>query len=116
MSKISETELQRRLRELKAKVNAPGPTATKVGSTWEYTEPVLYLASASALSGLTTAGTIANQSDATDFGMSPFTATGTLKQYRGYLFSKSMYASGDATDYIWEDSTAVTAGVTYTRY
>jgi hypothetical protein len=48
--------------------------------------------------------------------MSPFTATGTLRQYRGYLFSKSMYSSGDATDYIWEDTTTVTSGVTYTRY
>jgi hypothetical protein len=115
MAKISETELQRRLKELRAKVNAPGPTAAKVGSTWEYTEPVLYLAYASALSGLSSAGTIANQSDATDFGMSPFNATGTLHQYRGYLFSKSMYASGDATDYIWEDVTAVSTTVIYTR-
>jgi len=115
MAKISETELQRRLKELRAKVNAPGPTATKVGSTWEYTEPVLYLAYASALSGLSSAGTIVNQSDATDFGMTPFNATGALHQYRGYLFSKSMYASGDATDYIWEDVTAVSSSVTYVR-
>ena len=48
MATITETELQRRLRDLKSKINAPGPTATKVGSTWEYTEPVLYLAYASA--------------------------------------------------------------------
>jgi hypothetical protein len=116
MAKISETELQKRLRKASGGGTNSGPTASKVGSTWEYTTPVLYLAYATALSGLTSAGTITNQSDATGFSMSPFTATGTLRQYRGYLFSKSMYSSGDATDYIWEDTTTVTSGVTYTRY
>jgi len=116
MAKISETELQRRLRKASGGGANSGPTATKVGSTWEYTQPVLYLAYADSLTNLnTTNNTIPNQSDAVGFSMSPFNATGTLRQWRGYLFSKSMYASGDPTDYIWEDVTAVSSTVTYTR-
>lgn len=115
MAKISETELQRRLRKARSNASS-GPTATKVGSTWEYTEPVLYLAYADALTNLnTTNNTIPNQSDATGFSMSPFNASGTMRQWRGYLFSKSMYASGDPTDYIWEDTTAISSTVTYVR-
>lgn len=116
MATITETELQKRLRKLKQEVAAPGPTATRVGSTWEYTEPVLYLAYADNIINLDVLnGTIQNQSDCTGFSTSPFNATGTLRQWRGYLFSKSIYASGDPTDYIWEDTTAVTTSVTYER-
>ena len=116
MAKISETELQRRVRKASGGGTNSGPTASKVGSTWEYTNPVLYLAYADSLTNLnTTNNTIPNQSDAVGFGMTPFNATGGLKQYRGYLFSKSLYASGDPTDYIWEDVTAVSSTVTYVR-
>ena len=117
MAKISETELQRRLRKASGGGANSGPTATKVGSTWEYTEPVLYLAYADSLTNLNSVNfTIPNQSDAIGFSMSPFNAAGTLRQWRGYLFSKSMYASGDPTDYIWEDVTAVSSTVSYVRY
>ena len=116
MAKITETELQRRLRELKAQNKAPGPTATKVGSTWEYTQPVLYLAYADSLTNLAANGTIPNQSDATGFGINPFNSTGQLKQWRGYLFSKSLYASGDPTDYVWEDINQYSSSVTFVRY
>ena len=116
MAKISETELQRRLRRASGGGANSGPTATKVGSTWEYTSPVLYLAYADSLTNLDlTNNTISNQSDAVGFSMSPFNASGTLRQWRGYLFSKSMYASGDPTDYIWEDVTAVSSTVSYVR-
>ena len=115
MATITETELQRRLKKLQAQQVKTGTTAVKVGSTWEYTDPVLYLAYADSLTNLSTNGTITNQSDALGFGTSPFDATGNLKQYRGYLFSKSMYASGDPTDYIWEDVTSVSSSVTYLR-
>jgi len=116
MAKISETELQRRLRKASGGGTNSGPTAVKVGSTWEYTDPVLYLAYTDSLTNLdTTNNTIPNQSDAVGFSMSPFNSTGGLRQWRGYLFSKSMYASGDPTDYIWEDVTAVSSTVTYVR-
>jgi hypothetical protein len=116
MAKISETELQRRLRKASGGGANSGPTATKVGSTWEYTQPVLYLAYADSLTNLDlTNNTIPNQSDAVGFSMSPFNSTGTLRQWRGYLFSKSMYASGDPTDYVWEDVTAVSSTVSYVR-
>jgi hypothetical protein len=77
---------------------------------------VLYLAYADSLTNLdTTNNTILNQSDAVGFSLTPFNASGIIKQWRGYLFSKSMYASGDPTDYIWEDVTAVSASVSYVR-
>ena len=117
MATISETELQRRLRKAISTGANSGPTASRIGSTWEYSQAVLYLAYADSLTNLdTTNNTIPTQSDATGFSMSPFNASGTLRQWRGYLFSKSMYASGDPTDYIWEDVTAVSSSVTYVRY
>ncbi len=116
MATVTETELQKRLRALKAQESKTSVTAVKVGSTWEYSEPVLYLAYADSLTNLATNGTILNQSDATGFGIHPFNATGQLKQWRGYLFSKSLYASGDPTDYVWEDINQYSASVTFTRY
>ena len=115
MAIISETELQRRLRKAIGNGGSQGPTATRVGSTWEYTEPVLYLAYVDSLDNLSTAGTIALQSEAHGFSFSPFNATGSIKPYRGFLFSKSMYASGDPTDYVWEDVTTFNASITYDR-
>lgn len=117
MAKITETELQKRLRKAGSGGTNGGPTAARAGSTWEYTTPVLYLAYADSLTNLDLASnTIPNQSDATGFSVSSFNASGTLRPWRGYLFSKSMYASGDPTDYIWEDVTAVSASVSYVRY
>jgi hypothetical protein len=117
MAKISETELRRKLKKGGAgSGGTSGPSATKVGSTWEYSEAVLYLAYASALTGVSSAGLITNQSDATDFQFSPFNSAGTLLTWRGSLFSKSMYASGDATDYIWEDITVYSGSVSFVRY
>jgi len=119
MSKITETELQRRLKKLESGLiggGNGGTTATRTGSTWEYTNPVLYLAYADFLANLQDDGTILNQSDAQGFGFTPFNASGRLKQYRGFLWSKSMYASGDPTDYVWEDVTALGEDITLDRY
>jgi hypothetical protein len=117
MAKITETELRRKLRAGGTGTgSSSGPSASRAGSTWEYTDPVLYLAYADSLTNITTSGTIPLQTDAVGFGYTPFNSTGTLKQWRGYLFSKSIYASGDPTDYIWEDVSATASSVTYTRY
>lgn len=116
MARITETELRRKLREARFSGSSSGATATKVGSTWEYSEPVLYLVYATNISNIGTDGTIQNQSDATGFQYEAFTSTGTLLPWRGYLFSKSMYASGDPTDYIWEDITTYSGSVSFVRY
>jgi hypothetical protein len=117
MAKITETELRRKLRNIGTGTGgSSGPSASRVGSTWNYTNPVLYLAYADSLTNLATDGTIPSQTDATGFGYTPFGPTGTLKQWRGYLFSNSIYSSGDPTDYIWEDVAATSSSVTYTRY
>ena len=117
MAKITETELQRRLRKATLSGGSKGATASKVGDTWEHRDAVLYLAYADSLTNLDSSSmTIPNQSDAIGFSFTPFNPTGTLRRWRGYLFSKSMYASGDPTDYIWEDVTATSSAVTFVRY
>jgi len=116
MAKISETELQRRLRKASGGGTNSGPTATEVGDSWEYSEAVLYLAYASNISNATSAGIITNQSDATGFQFLAFATSGTLLSWRGYLFSKSIYASGDPTDYIWEDISVGSSASTMERY
>ena len=120
MATITETELQRRLRNLEAGITGGGPgnapTAVRAGSTWEYVSPVIYLAYASNVTNLSNEGTITNQSDAVDFQYSPFDSSGDLLDYRGYLFSESVYASGDATDYVWEDISSHASSVSFSRY
>jgi len=117
MAKITETELRRKLRKGGTGTgSSSGPTAVKRGSTWEYTEPVLYLAYASNITGATSAGIISNQSDATGFQYTPFNSAGVLLNWRGSMFSSSLYQSGDATDYIWEDISAHAGSVSFTRY
>ena len=116
MAKITETELRRKLKKV-GTGGSSGPTARKVGDTWEYTEEVLYLAYASSISNVSSSGVISNQSDAVGFQFSAFASSGALLPWRGYLFSKSMYASGDPTDYIWEDISASASGAsTMERY
>ena len=70
MATITETELQRRLRNLEAGITGGGPgnapTAVESGSTWEYVAPVIYLAYASSVNNLSDEGVITNQSDAVD--------------------------------------------------
>ena len=115
MARMTETELRRALRKISTS-DAPGPSAERVGATWEYTEPVLYLAYAVGIANATSSGIITNQSDATSFQLTPFNPSGALLDWRGYSFSKSMYQSGDATDYIWEDITAHSASVNFLRF
>jgi len=116
MAKMTETELRIKLRKGGSGGGSSGPTATRVGDTWEYSEAVLYLAYASNITSATTSGIIANQSDATGFQLTPFNSAGSLLNWRGSMFSKSMYQSGDATDYIWEDITSSSGAVSFIRY
>jgi len=103
MAQISETELQKRLRKLETEANTTSAMVERVGDQYQYTQTYIYIAYASALANLSN-GTITSQSDATTFQYSPYDAAGTLLAYRGYFLSKSVYASGDPTDYTWEST------------
>jgi len=123
MATISETELQRRLRNLESGItggsdSGTSVTAEQVDGSWEYIDPVIYLAYANDIFNLAADGVITNQSDAAGFQYSPFNSQGALLKWRGYLFSTSIYASGDATDYIWERvvTTEETSSVSFIRY
>ena len=101
MAKISETELQKRLRKLESENDVSNDLVERVGDQYQYTKTFIYVAYAHALANLS-AGKITSQSDATTFQYSPYDAAGTLLTYRGYFLSKAIYASGDPTDYTWE--------------
>ena len=115
MAKISETELQKRLRKLEASISDPSDTVVLTDDQYTLTENVIYVAYASALSNLTD-GTIPNQSDATDFQYSPYNIAGVLMPYRGYFSSTSIYPSGDPTDYLWESTTGLSGFESSERY
>jgi hypothetical protein len=103
MAKISETELQRRLRNAKTTSGSTGGrTAVQKDGVWEYTSPVIYLAYADNITNRSTTGKIPSQADATGFQLDPYDAGGELLDWRGHLFSTSIYESGDPTDYTWE--------------
>jgi len=113
MAKISETELQKRLKKLEKEANTTSAMVERVGDQYQYTQTYIYVAYASALANLSN-GTITSQSDATTFQYSPYDAAGTLLAYRGYFLSKSVYASGDPTDYTWESTSGLTGFFTKT--
>ena len=115
MAKITETELQKRLRKLEASISDPSDTVVLTDDQYTLTENVIYVAYASALSNLTD-GTIPNQSDATDFQYSPYNLAGVLMPYRGYFSSNSVYQSGDPTDYLWESTTGLSGFESSERY
>jgi hypothetical protein len=115
MAKISETELQKRLRKLEASIADPSDTVVLTDDQYTLTENVIYIAYASALSNLVN-GIIPNQSDATDFQYSPYNIAGVLMAYRGYFSSTSIYASGDPTDYLWESTTGLSGFESSERY
>ncbi len=113
MANMTETELRRRLKKLESEPTASTALVSKVGDQYEYDKNFIYIAYASALANLSS-GSITNQSDATDFQFTPYTKTGTLMPFRGYFINKSIYQSGDPTDYTWE-STSGSAGYTSTE-
>jgi len=115
MAKITETELQKRLRKLESAALDPADTVVLTDDQYTLSENVIYVAYASALSNLVN-GSIPNQSDATDFQYSPYNAAGVLMAYRGYFSSTSIYASGDPTDYTWESTSGLTGFTSSERY
>ena len=110
MANMTETELRRRLKKLESEPTASTALVSRVGDQYEYDKDFVYIAYASALANLSN-GSITNQSDATDFQFSPYNDSGTLMAYRGYFINKSIYQSGDPTDYTWE-ATSGAAGYT----
>lgn len=110
MANMTETELRRRLKKLESEPTASTALVSRVGDQYEYDKDFVYIAYASALANLSS-GSITNQSDATDFQFSPYNDSGTLMAYRGYFINKSIYQSGDPTDYTWE-ATSGAAGYT----
>ena len=115
MAKISETELRRKLKKLEVSSSGSGSSIERVGDQYEYDKTVIYIAYASALSNLSS-GTIPSQSDASDFQFSPYTVNGTLLAYRGYFINKSIYQSGDPTDYTWEATSGASGFTSSERY
>ena len=115
MAKISETELQKRLRKLESGNDVNDDLVERVGDQFQYTKTYIYVAYAHALANLS-AGKITSQSDATTFQYSPYDAAGTLLTYRGYFLSKSIYASGDPTDYTWEATSGELGFTSSERY
>ena len=116
MAKISETELRRKLKKLEVDSSGGGSALVKrVGDQYEYDKDYIYIAYASALSNLS-GGTISNQSDATDFQFEPYNDSGTLLAYRGYFINKSIYQSGDPTDYTWEATSGASGFTSSERY
>jgi len=110
MPAIPPVEIEKRLKKLEVQPAASTDTIKKVGDQYEYDKDFIYLAYASALANLSS-GSITNQSDASDFQFTPYNTSGTLMAYRGYFINKSIYQSGDPTDYTWE-ATSGTAGYT----
>jgi len=109
-------EIERRLSLLEKEIKRLSSPVVNDGESWTPSSEVLYIAYASALSNLTSEGTIPNQSDATDFGFSPFTDVGALLAYRGRFTSTATYPSGDPTDYIWEATSDTVTASSYVRY
>ena len=116
MAKISETELQKRLKKLESYHAATGALVRRVGDQYEYVDDFIYTAYASALTNLSSAGKITNQSDATGFQFSPYNLSGTLLPYVGFFVNKSIYQSGDPTDYTWESTSGQSGFTSSERY
>lgn len=116
MPALPPKEIERRLKDLETGVKQLSTPVANDGISWIPTTEVLYIAYASALSNLGADGKIPNQSDCTNFGYLPFTNAGVLYPFRGRLVSKSVYPSGDSTDYIWESTSTTITSSNYVRH
>ena len=110
MPAIPSVEIEKRLKKLESATLDDTATTILDNDQYELAEFVVYVAYASALSNLANSS-IPNQSDASDFQYTPYNANGVLLAFRGFHSSKSIYQSGDPTDYTWE-STSGLAGFT----
>jgi len=135
MAKISETELQRRLKALERGTGSGsssyGGTTTPVadggtyvdndtyydGSTnnlyifnsgeWVLASKQLHIRYATLVINVTGNGTVPNQTDVTNFSELPFDPSGEQKAWRGFWWGSSDIGSTDPTDYEW----TLTSGV-----
>ena len=131
MANISETELQRRLRDLEKGTSDSGSstyvrdvdpygTGYKAGdawynsatsnlwlfsTVWGLTFDKIHIRYADEVLNISTAGIASSQADITGFSEDPFTSGGVQKKWRGTLLGP-VQASTDSTDYTW----ALTAG------
>ena len=108
MPALPPFEIEKRLKKLESGDKAVAPTVVLSDDQYLLAQDVIYVAYASALANLVNTK-ISSQSDATDFQYGPFNPNGVLLAFRGFFKSKSIYQSGDPTDYTWE-STANLAG------
>ena len=115
MPALPPFEIEKRLKKLEVKPVASTALVKKVGDQYEYDKDFIYVAYASALANLS-GGAIPSQSDATDFQLTPYNTSGVLLAYRGYLLNKSIYQSGDPTDYIWESTSGEDGFTSSERY
>ena len=114
LGKLPDKEIEKRLKAVE-KDTESNELVEKVGDQYEYTKEFVYLAYASALSNLAN-NRIPNQSDATGFQFSPFSQAGTLMAFRGFFTNKSIYQSGDPTDYTWQSTSGMTGYTASERY
>jgi len=114
LKKLPEKEIEKRLKAVEKNTESKD-LVEKVGDQYQYTKDFVYLAYASALSNLSN-NKITNQSDATDFQFSPFSSSGTLMPYRGFFTNKSIYQSGDPTDYTWQSTSGMVGYTASERY
>ena len=116
MANMTETELRRRLRKLEAHHEGTGALVKRVGDQYEYVDDYIYIAYAASLNNLSSDGKITNQSDATGFQFSPYNTSGVLLAYRGFFINRSIYQSGDPTDYTWESTSGQSGYTSSERY
>jgi hypothetical protein len=127
MAKISETELQRRLRALETRgpsggtayIGTTDPSGTNYvdgdthydsvlnnlwifnGGAWALSNKQLHIRYATAITGIGIDGTVALQNQVTGFSITPFDSSGTQKAWRGLWWGSTLVASTDPTDYEW---------------
>ena len=110
-------EIERRIKKIEEGVShAKSPISNDGRPGWVPTTEVLYIAYAAGILNLTAGGTIVNQSDCTGFTFVPFNDSGVLHAFRGRLVTTSVYASGDPTDYIWEETGDLNMVTSFERY
>ena len=114
LGKLPDKEIEKRLKAVEKNIN-PKELIEKVGDQYVYTKEFVYLAYAASLSNLAN-NKIPNQEDATDFQFSPFSQAGTLMAYRGFFTNKSIYQSGDPTDYTWQSTSGMVGYTASQRY
>lgn len=114
LGKLPDNEIEKRLKASEKDTN-PKELVEKVGDQYEYTKDFVYLAYASALANLAN-NRIPNQSDATNFQFSPFSDAGSLMAFRGFFTNRSIYQSGDPTDYTWQSTSGMTGYTASERY